>query len=123
LVCERAIRSEAGPVLENIFDTVIVEDGTMPFDLKCNVVVGCVMVPEMYGTKLDAIAWKLNDRMERETLPGWVGTKLTLGDSAGPQVLPFLLTMPVTTSGYYGFDLWDPLGVFGSELKGTAVID
>src|SRR5262245_45030045 len=89
LICEKAYAIGERTVLENIFSIVEIPDDEIPCDVQCNAVVSCALRPEMYGKQLGLLAWKLNGRRERETLPGWIGVKLPIPEGTGPVILPY----------------------------------
>jgi hypothetical protein len=84
-------------------------------------VVGAVVHPEWKGKRLDLMAWRLGKKGERLALPDYAGTPLILPEARGPQVMPYALSVPIPARGIYGFELFDPEGLFGrkNELLAT----
>jgi hypothetical protein len=82
-------------------------------------ILSVIMIPQHWGKRLDLMAWRLGRNGEREKLEGgYVGTPLILPREKGPIVNPCKITIPPqSTSGIFGFDLFDPGGVFYKETK------
>jgi hypothetical protein len=116
LLCKHTTRTDAGSVtLHDILATVAVAPAT---PLKFQAVVSLVMVDEFRGKRLALTTWKLGKKQERLTIPGYVGTHVTLpSDYTGPTECPYPIQFVPPESGLYGCDLLDPEGIFGTQNR------
>ncbi len=119
LICKNIRTVGESLVFDDIFDCVIIPDDQIPCDVKCHAVIGCVLDPELQGKRLILAAWKLNAQQEPEDIPGWPGTVTLLPRHRGPITLEVPISVPILTSGWYGFYLIDADGAFGKAFDQT----
>ncbi len=112
VICRRAIRNVDN---QRITFEGVVNDLTLMNNEGIELVaaIGAVLLPVMEGKRLDLMAWKLARDGERQPIPGYAGTPLILPRGIGALVAPYSIKVPVKETGIFGFDLFDPDGVFG----------
>jgi hypothetical protein len=124
LLCRDRSKDEKGAVtLHDVVNTIVVPNDSFPVDIEMFAMVGAIVMKQMWGKSLDLMAWQLGRGGEREPLVMYRGTPLIVPEEIGATVLPYRLKVPITTPGFYGFDLFDREGIFGKpeELLATYI--
>jgi hypothetical protein len=114
VVCNHATEENELFTLRQVLDSITMDESAFPFDLQCTAAIGVVLEPHMWGKSLHLMAWQLGKNGERETLVKYRGTPLILpNELIGALTLPYEISVPIWNPGIYGFDLFDPTGIFG----------
>lgn len=113
LFCLEPVKSNGVVSLNGVVNTLHVSESDFPTDLVLYAVIGAILRESMWGKPLDLMAWQLGNKAEREKLVKFVGAPLILPEEKGAVVLPYRVSVPIWTPGFYGFDLFDREGIFG----------
>jgi hypothetical protein len=108
---------EGGEIkLNGVINDLSIPADAFPALIDMYAVVGVVLREPMWGKSLDLMAWRIGPTGQREKLDGYVGKPLILPREKGAVCCPFKITVPLSMTGVYGFDLFDREGLFGPAV-------
>jgi len=113
VMCTEPTPRDGAIDLKGVVNTVHLRAEDFPTDLKMFAIVSAIVGKPMWGKSLDLMAWQLDNKGARATLVKYRGTPLIIPEAYGPLCMPYEITVPIWSSGVYGFDLFDRDGVFG----------
>lgn len=113
-ICEGVSQGpeENGVTLRDVVNT-LKTTGERPTELTA--AIGPVLHPEWQAKCLDLMAWRLGKSGQREKIPDYAGSPPILPEGRGPKVLPYQVRFCIPATGYYGFELFDRDGIFGTR--------